>query len=276
MLESTEQETKKSALGKAVVRMLRPLAKILLKYDVSYGEFAELAKRAYVDAARKFFSLPNRRQSFARVAVITGLSRKEVDRLSRSDDEAPPLTTAPLNRARRVIGGWLKDPDFTENGKPRPLALREGDHSFQELVTRYSGDISARAILDELIRVGSVRKVDKHTVAVTTGGYVPEKSDTEKIDIMARHMVDLLSTVSHNIESKPTEARFQRQVTYTDIPESVIDEFRAFSHEKCLELLLELNRWLAEKKSNVPPDSTESKGRLGVGIYFFRNDTQGE
>ena len=37
------------SLGGAVLRLLRPLARLLLKHGMPYGTFAELARKAYVD-----------------------------------------------------------------------------------------------------------------------------------------------------------------------------------------------------------------------------------
>lgn len=265
----------KNTLSRAIRKMLRPLARLLLRYDISHREFAELAKRAYIDAVNQDFLLPNRKHTFSRVAVLTGLTRKEVVRLSQLTEEPLSVTSAAsLSRARRVVGGWLRDPEFTEHGLPRALSLRGEGASFETLVGRYSGDISARAILDELIRVGVAHKPDKHSVALTHAGYIPEKSDAEKIEILSKHVVDLLSTAAHNIECKPVDTRFQRQVTYSGLPDEAIAEFRQYSHDKSLELLLDLDRWLAERKKNLGPGHEHAGGRVGVGVYFFRNDKE--
>ena len=266
-------ESIKITLAKAVTKMLQPMARLLLRYEVSHSEFAELARRAYVDVAYKYFSIPNRKQTYSRVAVLTGLSRKEVVRLSQVDDERPVLEKGPLNRANRVISGWLRDKDFLDdNNEPKDLVLRGEGATFEELVARYSGDITARAILDELTRVGAVTKLDKETVRLTHHGFIPGKSEPAKIDVLSTHTSDLLSTAVHNLTHDEKDARFQRQVTYSDIPESVIEEFKQYSHDKSLDLLRDFDRWLAEKKRTVKPEPEENTGRVGVGIYYFKNE----
>ena len=97
----------KHIIAKAALKVLEPLVRILLRYEVSHSEFSELAKRSYVDVAYKYYSIPNRKQTYSRVAVITGLSRKEVVRLSDEENQGIPETKGPVNRANRVIGGWL-------------------------------------------------------------------------------------------------------------------------------------------------------------------------
>lgn len=257
--------------------MLRPLVQILLNHEIAHSEFSELAKRAYVYVAYKNFSIPKRKQTFSRVSVITGLSRKEVVRLIQLKENEPTITKGPLNRAIRVISGWFRDPDFLDADlQPKELPLRDSPISFEQLVARYSGGITARAILDELIRVGSVVKLDKNTVKLTHRGYIPDKSESEKIGVLSTHAVDFLTTGAHNLTNDQSEARFQRQVTYGDLPQSAIDEFQKYSHDRCLDLLREFDQWLAEKKKSVNAEIDEPTGRVGVGMYFFNNDKEGE
>ena len=253
--------------------MLQPLVRMLLRYEVSHSEFAELAKRAYVDAAYKFFSIPNRKQTYSRVAVLTGLSRKEVVRLKEISDEDPVTSKGPLNRANRVISGWLRDELFLDNNNnPIVLPLRGEGATFEELVNRYSGDITARAILDELVRVGAVTKLDSGDVKLNHFGFIPDKSSPEKVEVLSTHTANLLDTAVHNLIDEDEDPRFQRQVTYNDMPESVVKEFQKYSHDKSLDLLRDFDRWLAYKKKSVDPESEEEKSQVGVGIYFFNNE----
>ena len=74
--------------------LLLPIARILLRCGVGYTEFADLAKRAFVEAASADYGVRNRPTNIARVAVMTGLSRKEVSRIrteSAIRDRASPL-----------------------------------------------------------------------------------------------------------------------------------------------------------------------------------------
>lgn len=265
-------EDTKTRLVKAVTRMLIPLARILLRYDISHSEFSELAKRSYVDAVYRYYSIANRKQTYSRASVLTGLNRKEVVRLANLGDEEISPPRGPVNRAAQVIGGWLSDAEFLEQGQPRLLPLKGDSGSFEALVARYSGDLTARAILDELVRVGAVSKIGKTTVKLNSLGYIPAASDPEKIEIFTTHVADLLNTISHNLTSTPDDARFQRQVTYQDVPHSIIDEFQKYSQEKSLALLIEFNQWLADRTQNANSAHDEPTGRIGVGIYFLRNN----
>src|SRR4030065_2962058 len=147
------------ALSAAVTALLRPLVRLLLRNGVSYGTFSDLAKRVYVDVATEEFGIPGRKQSKSRVSILTGLSRKEVLRVKRLPGPDDMGASQRYNRAVRVSSGWGRDRIFTnESGDPVDLPFEGGNASFKRLVRLYSGDAPARAILDELLRVGSAER----------------------------------------------------------------------------------------------------------------------
>jgi hypothetical protein len=274
---------KDSIISKAVLRILKPLIRVLIKHDVSHSEFSELAKQAYVDVAHNHFSIPKRKMTYARVAVLTGLSRKEVVRLSSDSHGHNPQPKITHNRASRVITGWLNDADFLDEHKqPKvlPLKIQADDRSnnlvsFTQLVERYSGDISVGAILDELQRTGIVSRLDKGLVRLECLGYVPQTDALQKFEILSLCSRNLMGTGVHNIEKREGEApMFQRQLSH-QLPEALIQEFKIFSQKKSLDLLLEFNRWMGdenkqyEMKDNKPDDASK---RVGIGIYYFEED----
>ena len=265
----------KKSINKAVFKLLHPIAHILLRYEMSHGELSEMTKRAYVDMAFKYFSIPNRKQTISRVSVITGLSRTEVARIAAINDEEKSVLSNTPNRATRVIGGWMSDADFLDQqNEPLVLPLRDSDISFETLVGRYSGGITARAVLDEMMRTGAVEKTDSEHVQLIHHGFVPHGDDAEKINIFLTHAGDLLGTGIHNLTETDQAPRFQRQVSYVDMPESVVKEFEKLSHDMSMELLVKLNKWLSEKDKENDPESEEPKYRIGLGIYYFKNKDQ--
>ena len=120
--------------------------------------FYESVKQAYVLVARKEFGISGKEATTSRIAILTGLTRKEVQALLDMPVNREGRYEDEYNRAARVITGWLRDPDFGDGkGHPSPLRMAGKRLSFGALVKRYSGDIPVRAMLDELIRVGSAR-----------------------------------------------------------------------------------------------------------------------
>jgi hypothetical protein len=178
------------------------------------------------------------------------------------------------NRAARVISGWRRDPRFQdEQGEPAMLTVQTGKGSFHELVKEFSGDVPTRAILDELLQVGAIEKVDKETVRLIKPAYVPAQSDSDKLEILGTDVSDLISTIDHNISSDQEHAFFQRKVAYDNLSEESLNEFRPMAVERSQELLEIFDAWLAVHDRDTK-QSTEGTGRkrAGIGIYFFEND----
>ena len=261
------------ALSAATLRILRPLVRVLLRNGISYGTFADLAKWVYVDVATRDFAIPGRKQSVSRVSVLTGLSRKEVSRvqeLARPDDTAEEER---YNRAARVIGGWLLDAAYqTKEAQPRDLVFEDGEASFTTLVKKYSGDVPARAILDELLRVGNVKRQENGTLRLLSHAYIPQASEVDKLYILGADTSALISTIDHNLDPEVERKYFQRKVRYDNLPDEVLPDFRALSAEKAQQLLEEFNAWLAKRDRDINP-SIDGTGRnmAGIGIYYFEN-----
>ena len=181
-----------SAALDALRATLRPLTRVLLRSGVSFGTFNEIAKQIFVEAAHHEFPVPGRRPSIAHTSVLTGLTRKEVSRrLARS---LPAEDSSQCNGAARVVRGWVNDPRFAdaEDG-PRALAFESGSPSFVELVRAFGGDMPARCVLDELLRVGAVRRRLDGRIKLLHCAYVPGSHVANELGILRSDVADLIA-----------------------------------------------------------------------------------
>lgn len=189
-------------LVRFAMRVLRPILRFLLLHGLSYPEFNQISRWLCVDIAmsEKEFYMPGRRRQYkARVAAITGLSRKAVLQLYSSPrpDENDELMS--FNRAGRVLQGWLEDERYTdEKGEPQliPFKAGEGRRSFSALVRKYSGDIPPRAILNELIRAGCCETVMEDEVRVRHPVYVARRIDPQRVDDNALQAARVLNDLN--------------------------------------------------------------------------------
>jgi hypothetical protein len=262
----------------AVLKLLRPLVRMLLRNGVSYGTFSDVAKWVYVDVAANEFGIQGRKQSTSRVSVITGLSRKEVSRLQSLEKPDDPSGGERYNRAARVIAAWRRENDFLNtDGKPADLSLTGPWATFSELVRRFSGDVPARAILDELINVGVVEKLKNGKVRLLADAYIPKTSETDKLHILGSDVAQLISTIDYNLRTDVDDSRFQRKVAYDNLPDEALPDFRLLSGRKAQSLLEKLDQWLAKHDRDTAPAS-EGTGRnfAGIGIYYFEEPYSNE
>ncbi|MBX2880400.1 MAG: hypothetical protein KTR32_10735 [Granulosicoccus sp.] len=275
-------DSHKTLLSNAVIKVLRPLIRLLIRHEFTHAELTELVRRTYVEVAYDVYSIPEREMSVSRAAVLTGLSRKEVVRLLELlNDTDIPMKSSP-NRAQRVVHGWLNDPEFLDNKhRPRVLTIKNPKGksekgSFQALVKRYSGDITYGAVLDELNLVGVTSQPDINTVVLVNRAYVPRKDELEQVRILAMCIADLFNTSLHNIEHDDEEKYFQRQVVYTGIEEALIDQFRQLSAEKAEVFLEELNLFLSKGRKKYRAKKNKTGKRVGFGIYYFEDPAEAE
>ena len=265
----------KSTVHQIVLHILRPLIRILHRKGLGFGEFSLLARKVYVEIAEEALRQADEKPTSSRIAISTGLTRKEVAQLRQHDAEQL-VNVARYNRSVRVIGGWLNDPDFnTAAGKPAILNLQGQMPSFEALVSRYSGDMPSRAMLRELLQSGVVTQATEDTVSLATDAYIPQGSETEKLSILATDVALLMNTINHNLLCEANERRFQRKVSYDNLPEEALPQFKQMVNEDAMALLIKFNAWLGQQDRDHNPSANGSgRMRAGVGIYYFEEPVQ--
>jgi hypothetical protein len=266
-------EGPQQSIKRAIQRIMRPLVRVMLRNGLAYADFAALVKGVFVEVASEDFDIPGKKQSVSRVSVLTGINRKEVKRLMELPADRTDQDNN--NRAARVVSGWMRDPEFSDNsGTPAPLLLVGNDNEpgFDLLVKKYSGDMPVRSILDELIRVGAAAVSDGR-IALTATGYVPATSNDEMLRLSAEGVSDLLKTVDYNLQGNQPVSRLQLSVAYDDVTDTGVQMFRTLSREKSLELLTDLDKVLANQDRSVNPSvSGSGRYRTGIGIYYFEEE----
>jgi hypothetical protein len=262
------------ALYQAVFKLIRPLVRILLRNGIPYAAFADLAKRAYVDVADKDFGVAGRKQTNSRIATITGLSRKEVQRLKIIEDNENSTLTERYNRAARVVFGWVHDKKYSDsNGGTASLAFDGVGITFSSLVKDYSGDVPPRAILDELLQVGVVQRQEDGQIRLLSRAYIPTKSETAKLRILGTDVYGLISTIDNNIHSLRDKPFFQRKVFYDNLPAEAAEELQELIADRGQKFLEFLDEWISAHDRDVNP-SMQGTGRkaAGIGVYYFEDE----
>lgn len=262
-------------LKKSVTKVLKPLVRLLLRHGISQAEFADWTRQAYVDEARAHFGVDGKPPTLSRIAVVTGINRKEVKRLLETAD-SPETQPARQNRAARVVAAWMRDEEFLgSDGLPKPLSLGTPEQGFNWLVKKHSGDVPVRAVLDELVRTGTVKRSDDDTVTLASQGYVPFASEEAMLNLFGESASDLLKTIEHNLINDPSDSRLQLSVVYDNVSGNDVMEFKTLSREGVMALLKELDRYLASRDrdtSSHENDETQTdRYRTGLGIYFIQD-----
>jgi transcriptional regulator with XRE-family HTH domain len=207
----------------------------------------------------------------ARIAIVTGLTRKEVSRILQGKDGSDRLATN-LSRVMRILSGWHTDPDYT-GPYGLPLEVRYEDtrrRDFSELVRRYSGDMPPRAMLDELLRIGAVKENDTGWFKVLTRTYLPKVEAPDELDRLSKTVRNFVETLDHNrTEADPEKRLFERTVVADDgLRTEDLPKFTAFIRGRAQFLLEEVDNWL-NKLEKPDKGSHEPVVHTGLGIYHY-------
>ena len=262
----------KEHLRLALRMMLKPLAKLLISQGVSHGDFSEAAKDVYVEVAVRHFDQSSKVNQ-SRIAILTGLTRKEVknviDRAIRSEP-----STKNFSRPSRVLAGWHSDPKFLgQYGVPLEVpyeaSVDGGAPSFVDLVKTYSGDMAPRPMLKELMRVGAVVESENKTYKVLRRDFIPEALSGELVERLGEVTHNFFSTAARNIEKKgPDDGLFERIVfAEHGVTPNTVRLFDRFVKSRGQKFLEELDNWLAarEKEEKDVARSVQT----GFGMYHY-------
>lgn len=271
-------EKLKNVLHASVSRILTPLIRILLRNGVSVDAFVEISKQVFVNVTEKDLAIPGKEQTTARIATLTGLSRKEVLRLRSIKDNGQRLALEHHNRASRVISAWAREPEFHDKpGHPVALPFDGEQKSFTTLVKKYSGDITARTILEELIHSGAVSMLKDGRIKLVTNTYIPKSNDVEKVKILGTDVTDLIAAIDHNLSCPPEDVFFQRKVWYDNIPEEYIKKVKKQIVKKGQTAIENIDREMTKYDRDSNPDiKGKGRKRAMIGIYYYEEDWGGK
>ena len=190
--------------AEAIAQVLQPLARLMIDHGLQLTSMVELLKKALVDEAIGAYGLADKGSSDTRIALLTGVHRKDVKRLREAPASATPATPM-VPVAASVVARWISEPRFLESDQTaRPLARTPGRGSvgepdFTTLVAEVSRDVGARAVLDELERLGVVELREDGYVALKSTAFVPHVGLRESFHFLASNVSDHLATAVHNM-----------------------------------------------------------------------------
>jgi len=270
---NTEMKTKGQTLG-ACHRLLEPVVRLLLRSGITWKEFSEVAKTVFIRVATDEFGIRGRPTNQARVAILTGINRREVarqrERVETEQSRAPVF----LNAAQRLLSGWHQDPEYVDaTGAALPIALEGPAPSFTDLCARHGGDLPSSALLKELRSVGAVRNDADGRLRAIARTYIPLQLDPDKILRAGDVLNDIGTTVVHDLIAAPgVPLRFERRAENDEIDPAALPAFREFLDREGQAFLEKIDDWLTRHAVQPGNDADRPKIRLGVGMYHLQTE----
>lgn len=267
------QNTANSALLTALLSALRPIARFLMKAGIGYREFSEIAKCAFVDVATTDYGLRGRPTNISRVAVMTGLTRKEVKRLRVKISDGRHASALRVIPPAEILDRWHSDADYIDsNGRPIVLSFDGSEPSFAALVRKYGGDIPPGAMRTELRRVGAIEETESGDLVVTKRYFRPVEMHDQLERALSQAIYGLALSVDHNVGQKAEDSWVERIAYSTKIRVGDANRVRRISQDRAAEFVESIDDlFTAYETIHNDAGSDDFPTVVGVGVYYFED-----
>jgi hypothetical protein len=251
-------------------KVLRPLLRILIQSGVTFPEFREVIKGAYIEAAVRDGLKKGGSITREQIVAYTGVSPLDVDRFIDNQNLLAPPEPTNIDTIAGVLHIWNTDVRYLGPfGLPLEVDFDSTPgRNFCELVYLVNASASPQVILDEMIdsdlllRVGST-----HYKANARSLLFMDEVTPQALEYFGRVMADLAVTLQFNMTAKNEKRRFQRSV-FPDggLPEEALPEFEALVRERAGALLVEIDDWLSQNSYRWAKGS--NKVNCGLTLFY--------
>ncbi|QPF71997.1 hypothetical protein G8A07_03000 [Roseateles sp. DAIF2] len=261
-----------------VLRVMRPLARLLIRHGVSYPAFAQALKTEFLAAARQELQERDMPQTDSALSLLSGVHRRDVRTLSRPPAEARPAQAEeeeepPLGLAAQVVARWLHEAEYLdEAGAPRALPRGGEAGGFDKLVAAVSQDVRPRAVLDELLRLGAVTQDADGRVELQADGFAPRQGLEEMGWLFSANLHDHAAAASLNLQGGHN---FLEQSIFVDeITQDSAERLHKVAQQAWRQAFKTVmheaqTRFDADARDATPEQRNQ---RARFGVYFYSQD----
>lgn len=263
----------------ALLKTLHPIARLMLRCGIGYREFAEISKTAFVDVATSDYGIRGRPTNISRVAVMTGLTRKEVKRLRDKTAAGEASRVYRYNPGADILHHWHVDPDFIdEAGRPLVLDFEGPEKSFARLVKKYGGDIPPGAMRTELKRVGAVEVMPSGQLKAIKRNFSAPTRGERTVEALSNGLYTFAQNAVHNSDPENTDNAWIQRIVYTHhMRPDDLGRIRRVTRDRLIEFSESLDDLLSAYESfykgdEVAEDEGEERLTVGIGLYYFEEN----
>lgn len=257
----------------ACFALMVAVARSLLRAGVSFREFDEVARAAFIRVASSDYGLRGRRTNASRVSAMTGISRKQVrlfrDKIKKYGLDAR-IELSPLGD---LLHHWSTDTRLRDKrGGPMALPFSDGDISFESLVRERLGDLPANATRVELLRCGAISQDPDGLLHLERREVVPETSYEKLVSSVSFNLVGLASTIAFNSNPDRTgPGRIERFVQSPPLSTDEAKRMRDILRQRIVSFTRGLDDLFPTDAHLIAPGK-----RVGVGVYYYEEDGDAE
>jgi hypothetical protein len=254
----------------AIRYLLRPLVRLLLSHGISFPAFCDLVKSTYVRVSEAEFRLDAKPQTDSRISLLTGIHRREVNRLRNESVTVIDLPQR-ASMSALLLTIWSGRPEYLDKqGTPIPLprlASKGEGRSFESLVQSVSKDLRARVVLDEWLRQGIVTLDSDDRVHLSADAFVLPQDMAEKIYYFGQNIHDHMAAIVHNLAGNAPPF-LERCVFYDKLSADSTRELADYSRTVAMRSLHAVNKRAAELQQRDQQKS-DAVHRANFGVYHY-------
>lgn len=260
----------------ALEHCLKPIARLCIHFGIDHRKLSEMLKGAFVSVANEEFKVNGKSQTDSRIALLTGVHRKDVRRLlGRAPDKAPGRQ---LGLVANLIAQWLAIPELlNEDGEPKPIPRNpQPGHktSFTSLAEALTNDIHPRALMDECVNRGIVKLTDDDMVHLIVESLVPADDLDEKAHFFAQNIHDHIAAAEHNLNGNQPPF-LDRFVWHEGLTESDTKIIAAAARRAAMNALKLVNNQAVHYKQQHYDEASRPEYKIHFGTFFYSCRTSG-
>lgn len=250
---------------RVLTALLRPVSKILIKYNISLNTSVELIKRTLVEAA-----VDDSSPTDSLVSLRTGVHRKDVKRLralmAEGGAENPPIRGLAV-----VLSLWANDPRFRDGkGQPRSLArkARDGVAGFDDLVRASKVDLAPATVLQELLAQSLVAMDAEGRITLLSKTFVAQSGEAA-LRAFEATVTDHVRVAAENVLSPPGAPRkFDQVVRYSHLSDASVAALEAEARKLARNYLEHMNAMAHRLQSDDDASGQLSNGQFVSGVFI--------
>lgn len=282
MIQFMEDAVQPTALQRHVLAtlrvLLRPIVRLSIAHGVKFQQLSELLKIVSLDVAQVDLRAEGRRVNASLLSVVTGLHRKDVNRLSRRRDGPEPPAEPSIES--QVFTRWISDPAYLEpGGRPRALPRTSipgtPAASFESLARSVTSDVHPRAILDSLLRLGMAAVDERDRVTLLVERFVPSNELARMLNFVRDSNHDHLAAAVANVMGQ--RPPFLEQSLFAEgLSAEAAERLNTLARQEWTRLVRQiapeverLEARTAQAGVRAPDAAMRAHLRVRLGMYFY-------
>jgi hypothetical protein len=257
--------------------LFKPLVRLAVRNAVTFPEFSEVLKQAYVDVATRQLVASGKEPTVEGISLIAHLEANEIRNMLSADAGVKfGVEAQKPNPLPTILAGWHTDVNYTgPYGVLRDLEFSRGSGAnertsmtFTDLAGTYCPGISPKALLDELIRTGCVQDMGNGYYRALKRSYIPDPLSTQSILSFARVVHNMCETLEVNFRAESAGGRglIERTVyTVHGISRQDLKDFDKFIRARGQIFADDIDNWLSDRDN----EGFENNIKTGVGFYHY-------